>query len=142
MPAGCTALLSASVSYLEGRLRDEANSGLWVLMYTGWVPSCAHHRRWDAYEYHRLWYFPPVLSAVIKALDLFTFLGGQFNADELQCMISVIESVDWKMVPGANNLKPKVWRCLSSHSHGRLEVAGDFVKYDAQPRRVFVTQID
>lgn len=56
-------------------------------------------------------------------------------------MISVIESADWKKVSAADNCRPKTWRRLSSHSSSRLEAAADFVKFDPQSRRVFVTKI-
>lgn len=78
---------------------------------------------------------------MIKALDLSASLGGQSNADELQYLISVIESVNWKTVPEANYRRPEAWRRLSYHSPGRLEAAGDFVKYDSQSSRVFVTEV-
>lgn len=105
VPMRCSALLPASVSYLGSRLRDDANSGLWVLAYTGWAASCARHLLLGAYEYHWRWYFCPVLRVKIKVLDLPTFLGGQSNANELEYLTSVIVSVDWKTVPAAINLK-------------------------------------
>lgn len=63
------------------------------------------------------------------------------NADKSTHLISKVESVDWGKVPIANSRHPKEWRRLASHSPGRVERAGNFVKYDSQTRRVFVTKI-
>lgn len=46
--------LSPCISYLCNRLRNVANSGLWVLVFTGWTASCARLLLWDDYEYQRL----------------------------------------------------------------------------------------
>lgn len=63
----------------------------------------------------------------MKVLNMSTFLGGQSNADNLQYIISVIESFNWKTVPVAENRRPKSWRRLFSRSLGLLKAAGDFV---------------
>lgn len=134
-------MLPACVSYLGSRNRDDANSVLRVLVCSGWAASCTRHLLWDAFQYQKLWYFPSVLCAMIDALDLSIFLGGQSNADELQYFISDIESIDRKTVPAARNCRHKGCHGSSSHSPRRLEVAGDFVKYDPQSLKVFVTGI-
>lgn len=82
----------------------------------------------------------PLLRAKIKVLDLSTLFGSQPITDELQNLISVNESVDWKKVSSANIRSPTGWRRLSAHSYRRLESARTFVKYDPQSRRRFVTQ--
>lgn len=134
-------MLPACVSYRGRRDRDDANSWLWVPVYPGWEASCARHLLWDAYCFHRPWYFHPVLRAMINALDLSIFLGGLSNKDELKYLISVIESVDWKTILVVNNRRPKACRRLLSHSPGQLEVVRDSVKYDPQSCRVFVTEL-
>lgn len=81
-PMGCAPLLPPCVSYLGSWSRNDANSGLWCLVYTEWAALCARHLLWDTYEYQRLCYFPSVLCAMIEALDLFVFLGSQANAED------------------------------------------------------------
>lgn len=70
---------------------------------------------WDAYVHQQFWRFSSVLCAMSMALDLFVFRESQASADELTLLMSVTKSTNWSMVSIANNRRPKVWRCLSSH---------------------------
>lgn len=79
----CAAFFSLCVSYLGSWLRIDANSVSWVFVYTGWAALRARHLLWDAYEYQWLWYFLPVLCAVIDALVLPELFESEANADEL-----------------------------------------------------------
>lgn len=78
-------------------------------------------------------------SEMVKALGLSVFLGISSNRNELQQLVSVIDSIDWSALPIANNHRPKGWRHSSSHSSGRLKIAGDFDKYNPQTFKLFVT---
>lgn len=68
-------------------------------------------------------------------------LGSRANADELNHSILIVKSIDGSTVPIANSRCPKGWRRLSSHSTGRVKMAGDFGKYNSHRREVFVTKI-
>lgn len=69
-------MLLACFSYMGSRHPDDANSRLRVIIYTIWTAPCAPHHSWNAYEYQQLWYFPPVLCAMIVPLDLYVLLGS------------------------------------------------------------------
>lgn len=40
----------------------------------------------------------------------------------------------------AKSCSPRRWRLLTSHSPGRVEVAGDLVKYNRHTREIIVTE--
>lgn len=67
VPMWCAARLPPCISYLSSRLRNDANSGLSALVYSGWTASSARHLLWNACEHQQYWYFPPVMFAMIKA---------------------------------------------------------------------------
>lgn len=85
-----------------------------------WAAPCASHFLWDKHEHQILLRFPPILCKIIKGSDLLALLGGSFNGDEFQYLISVIESVDWNTVPIASKGRPKGWCCSTSHFLGYL----------------------
>lgn len=43
VPVRCAALPLSFITHLDSRLRNNANSGLWILVYTGCTASCAYH---------------------------------------------------------------------------------------------------
>lgn len=135
------ALLPSMVSYLGSRLWEDANSKSWVFMYTGWAALCVRDLLKDAFEYQKLWYFPPVVFKMINSLGMFVLPGGQRNADEPIRLFSMVECIDWSTVPIANSCRPKRWRRSSPHFPRQLKKAGDFVAYDPDSRDIFVTEV-
>lgn len=138
---GRAAILFLCILCLGSRLRNDGNSGFWVLMYTSLAASCARHFLWDTYEYQQLWYFSSVLCAMIKVLNLSVFHGDQTSTDELIRLVSIVESIARSIVLIANSRRQKGWRRLFSRFPERVEIAGDFLKYDRHTREAFVTDI-
>lgn len=136
----CAALVSTCVTSLGSLLQNDANSGLWVLVYTVWAARCARHISWDPYGYQQLWYFCLVLCAMIKGLDLSTFPGSRASNDMQAHWIHIVDFIDWSTVPIANSRGRKGWHCFSSHCPERPNRNVGFVKYNSYTSEIFMTE--
>lgn len=93
-------------------------SELWIFVYVNWASSCAYHHWRDAYYYQQIWKYFSILHKKIKAQNLFVLLWGPSNSEDLQTLISIIESADWNVFSIINNFRPKK-RCHSIPNFSR-----------------------
>lgn len=135
VPIWSAALVLLSQLYLRSKIRYGTNSWLWVLVYTGWAAFWCHQLLRKLYGNRRLWYLRLILGKHIKALDLYVFFGGSFNASKQQYLMFVIEFVDGSTIPIANNNCPigaAGHLCIPQGASRWLEVLSNIVTKHAK----------
>ena len=124
VPRGCYAELPPCFTYIWREMKEDDNSGWWVVAFTEMICKTAAYILQDVYDSYRLWALSAVTIRCCRELNLVPVLGNQKNVDEFLSLLDVIESTTFTDLPAT-------WRQRGERAHdcspGRSGAGADWL---------------